>query len=39
MKSDPKSNMMWNASRRKEGEQPFMRKGIVGMLVGHGFTM
>ena len=33
MKSDSKTNMMWNASKRKEAEQPFMRKGIVGMCV------
>ena len=33
MKGDSKTNMMWNASKRKEAEQPFMRKGIVGMCV------
>ncbi len=31
MKSDSRSNMRWNATHRKADEQPFMRKGVVGM--------
>lgn len=30
MKGDSLSNYVWNSARRKEGSQPFMRKGIVG---------
>ena len=33
MKENPIANMTWNQTKRKEGEAPFMRKGIVGLLL------